>query len=394
MSHSNFTKTALWYAANELLAALDGRSSLSVEQCVEGLEKLLKDPANEPVAFVGDVRERLAQWLADAASLADVASPRVAATLVLASIEQKDPALFFALKQVQEKSAAASAQHSPQLDADRERSIFRPAFRIPGGDLRAFLRNWFLTVAESAREVDNATPESLADDAIARIETEAPDLFHLPHLDSVVSRSAETDHGIDPAWKEYRDAVFALEDAALKKAPSILGLVHDVPEVLAARGRLYAAVCELIQRYTKQAKSTSSGEIPARRIRGIYVASRSRHASMWLRFRAKGYPILSTWIDEAGPGETLDWMDLWRRCVRESHEADVLILYAESGEVLRGALVEMGSALAGGRVVICVCPDEVLGNLVRADILRAPTVESAFEMAMKILNEGSSANEQ
>lgn len=88
---------------------------------------------------------------------------------------------------------------------------------------------------------------------------------------------------------------------------------------------------------------------------GVYVASRSRHGAMWRSYRDDGYPIVSTWINESGEDETSDWPDLWARCIDEARTAAACILYApaEDGE-LKGALVEVGAALAGGRAVYFV----------------------------------------
>ena len=89
---------------------------------------------------------------------------------------------------------------------------------------------------------------------------------------------------------------------------------------------------------------------------GIYIASKTRHAPKWIALRAGGAPITATWIDEAGAGDTLDFSDLWRRCVSEASSGAALILYHEDGDVLRGALVEAGAALASGRLVFLVSP--------------------------------------
>lgn len=78
----------------------------------------------------------------------------------------------------------------------------------------------------------------------------------------------------------------------------------------------------------------------------IYVASKTAHASMWREYRSVGAPIISTWIDEAGAGETTDFADLWTRCVMEARDALCLVLYRLPGEILKGALVEAGAALA------------------------------------------------
>jgi hypothetical protein len=88
--------------------------------------------------------------------------------------------------------------------------------------------------------------------------------------------------------------------------------------------------------------------------RGIYVASKTAHAALWRDLRSKGMPIVSTWIDEAGVGESADLADLARRCIEEASGAAVLVVYCEAGEVLKGAWVEIGAALAHGVPVLSV----------------------------------------
>ena len=80
--------------------------------------------------------------------------------------------------------------------------------------------------------------------------------------------------------------------------------------------------------------------------KGIYIASKIKHAPIWRALRDKGIPIISSWIDEAEPGQTEDFADLWTRCINEASHAGALILYAEEGEVLKGAYIEVGAALA------------------------------------------------
>ena len=91
---------------------------------------------------------------------------------------------------------------------------------------------------------------------------------------------------------------------------------------------------------------------------GIYVASKTAHARMWQHHRAIGVPIISTWIDEAGPGETTDWVDLWRRSIAEAGSAAALVLYRVGDEVLKGAWAELGAALASGVPVFACGIDE------------------------------------
>lgn len=96
---------------------------------------------------------------------------------------------------------------------------------------------------------------------------------------------------------------------------------------------------------------------------GIYIASKSKHGPRWVTLRNRGWPICSTWIDESGEGQTSDWRDLWDRCVNEAASADVMIMYVEPGEVMKGGLVEMGAALARGVRVFYVGPEGLLSAL-------------------------------
>lgn len=86
----------------------------------------------------------------------------------------------------------------------------------------------------------------------------------------------------------------------------------------------------------------------------IYIASKTKHANKWRKLRAKGHNIISTWIDEAGPGMSADLKDLAIRCIDEAKSADRLILFAREDDVLKGALVEVGAALASGVPVYVV----------------------------------------
>jgi hypothetical protein len=86
----------------------------------------------------------------------------------------------------------------------------------------------------------------------------------------------------------------------------------------------------------------------------IYTASKTKHAHLWRYLRAAGAPIISTWIDEAGEGESADLHDLWERCISESRDCKTLIVYKEPEDVLKGAWVEIGAALAAGKPVHAV----------------------------------------
>ncbi|SFJ68333.1 hypothetical protein [Methylobacterium brachiatum] len=123
-------------------------------------------------------------------------------------------------------------------------------------------------------------------------------------------------------------------------------------------------------------------------MRGIYMASKTAHAPRWRQMRADGLPIISTWIDEAGAGESQCLKDLWRRCVDEAAGADCVIVYREPGEVLKGAFVEVGAALAVGTPVYAVGCDE-FSFVNHADVTRCVSLEHALNSALGDVSEAS-----
>lgn len=89
----------------------------------------------------------------------------------------------------------------------------------------------------------------------------------------------------------------------------------------------------------------------------LYVASKTKHAPMWRDLRAKGWPIISTWIDEAGENETNDLTALWHTNFGEIRFCDRLLLYVEPNDFpLKGALIEVGMALAFDKRVYVYSP--------------------------------------
>ena len=79
----------------------------------------------------------------------------------------------------------------------------------------------------------------------------------------------------------------------------------------------------------------------------IHIASKTKHADRWKKI-ASVDPVSSTWIFEAGEGETSDFNDLWLRCIAEASNSKALVAYHEEGEILKGAWMEMGAAMACG----------------------------------------------
>ena len=117
----------------------------------------------------------------------------------------------------------------------------------------------------------------------------------------------------------------------------------------------------------------------------IYVASKTKHAAMWRQYKAAGLPIISTWIYEAELGETTSFGDLWCRCINEASDALCLLAYAEDGDVLKGAFVEIGAALASGKNVLVVGLDPALSVLHHSLVSVHPTLDEAVMKAMEII---------
>lgn len=116
----------------------------------------------------------------------------------------------------------------------------------------------------------------------------------------------------------------------------------------------------------------------------IYIASKTKHAEKWRARRLGGLPINSTWIDEAGVGETACFADLWTRCIREATSAKALVIYCEPGDVLKGAFVEAGAALAAGVPVYAVGCDG-FSFVSHPNVTRCSDVDAAFAAARSIV---------
>lgn len=98
----------------------------------------------------------------------------------------------------------------------------------------------------------------------------------------------------------------------------------------------------------------------------IYIASRAsipERSAMWRSYRDAGVRMTSSWIDEAGEGQTADFAELWTRIHAEIVESDRLVLYAEAEDFpLKGALIEAGIALGLNKPVTVCLPGVVLNG--------------------------------
>lgn len=123
----------------------------------------------------------------------------------------------------------------------------------------------------------------------------------------------------------------------------------------------------------------------------IYTASKVIHADKWRALRASGVEVSSTWIDEAGPGESGDYEELASRCIDEVSDSNALLLYCEPGEVLKGALIEVGVAFAYNIRIFCVGECSSLSPVFRKHGLwyDCPDIKSALERAYYLCGYGT-----
>lgn len=81
-----------------------------------------------------------------------------------------------------------------------------------------------------------------------------------------------------------------------------------------------------------------------------------------------GVPIISSWIDEAGEGETECFSVLWDRIRAEISRSDALVFYAADLDdfPFKGALIEAGIAMAMHKpIFVCLEGVELDGRTMR-----------------------------
>lgn len=90
----------------------------------------------------------------------------------------------------------------------------------------------------------------------------------------------------------------------------------------------------------------------------VYGASKLKHAGLWKELRTQWPEIIWTarWpVMHVGtvPDEPCFAKVFWQHDYEDVREADVVMVYAEPQDHLRGALVEAGMCIAmGGRVIV------------------------------------------
>lgn len=91
----------------------------------------------------------------------------------------------------------------------------------------------------------------------------------------------------------------------------------------------------------------------------VYTASQTRHYETWIRLWSEWTEVqfTSSWpfMFSAGVPESPENASrFWYKDLQEVKGSDVVLVYAEPRDTLRGALIEAGCALGLGKRVICV----------------------------------------
>lgn len=118
----------------------------------------------------------------------------------------------------------------------------------------------------------------------------------------------------------------------------------------------------------------------------FYIASKVIHANKWKVLREQGWPVNASWIDCGEYGAISDWGEHWVKCIREAAGSTFCLAYCEEDEVLKGALCEIGAALAAGKRVLFVGNYEYV-KAKRYSIMEHPLVTkfAKLEDALKVI---------
>lgn len=114
----------------------------------------------------------------------------------------------------------------------------------------------------------------------------------------------------------------------------------------------------------------------------VYTASKLNHAGRWLKLVDEWVEIdfVARWPSLVGtiPDEPHFAKVFWQQDIEDVMASDIVLVYGEPGDVLRGALVEAGVALGAGKSVIVVGDNPFYGTWQHhPNVYRVPDLEHA-----------------
>lgn len=120
-----------------------------------------------------------------------------------------------------------------------------------------------------------------------------------------------------------------------------------------------------------------------------YTASQMKHRGKWLSLRRdEQVEWTAHWpdIDVEDTPDNSAWF--WRIDHNNVAISDFVLVYAEEGDVLRGALIEAGIAIGMGKTVIVVGSHFCYGTWqYHPAVIRTPTLDSAIELMILLRKE-------
>ena len=125
----------------------------------------------------------------------------------------------------------------------------------------------------------------------------------------------------------------------------------------------------------------------------VYPASKLKHGAMWRKLceDTSGIFLHARWLkhDRIHTPDTSDQAVMfWPQDVQDIKTADVVFVYAEKDDHLRGALVEAGIAIATGVPVVVIGNHPDYGTWqYHPLVVRALTIEKAIEYSLKVIGE-------
>lgn len=125
-------------------------------------------------------------------------------------------------------------------------------------------------------------------------------------------------------------------------------------------------------------------------IPSCYTASKIEHAAKWRRLRRDvRVKWTAHWPDIAVDSTADNSKWFWQIDHQDIANSDFVLVYAEPGEHLRGALFEAGIAIGTGKRVVVVGEHSDYGTWqYHPGVLRAPDLDAAIEIMIKLYSEG------
>lgn len=120
----------------------------------------------------------------------------------------------------------------------------------------------------------------------------------------------------------------------------------------------------------------------------VYTASKLRHGAMWRKLdeETPGITCYSRWLKHnriVTPDTPENAREFWLQDTQDVRDADVVFVYAEPDDHLRGALVEAGIAIAMGVPVIVIGDHPDYGTWqYHPLVIKALTIEKAIHYCL------------